>query len=264
MSPPAPAPLRPAFVIAALLAVASGAMLLSGADRTLFLAINQAMSALPVPLLAGLSLVGLGLYAVLLFTPALALSPRVFAAAVLAAPVAGLLAQGGKRLFQVPRPLAVLGEGEVHVVGLALSGSNSLPSGHSVTAATCMTVLILALRAERRTPLALAAIVLFGGLVMVSRIGVGAHWPSDVLLGGACGVLAGCAGVVLAERWRFWQTARGQWGLAALAVGCAIAGIFATTDVPAQAWLLKYALVALGLASVAAWVARRARLREAA
>jgi membrane-associated phospholipid phosphatase len=254
-------PLRAALVIALLLALAAGAVLLAGADRNAFLAVNARMSFLPVQLLAALSLIGLGLYAVLAFTPALVLAPRIFAAAVVAAPVAGLLSQAGKRAFGVPRPLAVLGEGQVHVVGQALMGHNSLPSGHSITAATCMTVLLLALQPRRRTPLVIAATVVLGALVMVARIGVGAHWPSDVLLGGAFGVIAGCIGVALVERWRFYTRSGGQWTLALIAGACAVAGLFVTTDVPPQAWLLKYVLSAVGFASVLLWLVQQRQAR---
>lgn len=261
-SEPAPSPalrMRTALVIAGLFALASGAVLLAGVDRTVFLAINAHMSALPVQLLAALSLLGLGLYAVLAFTPALVLAPRIFAAAVVAAPIAGLLSQTAKHAFRVPRPLAVLGEGQVHVVGQALQGNNSLPSGHSITAATCMTILLLALQPRRRTPLVVVATIVLGAAVMVSRIGVGAHWPSDVLLGGAFGVLSGCIGTALVQRWPFHRSSAGQWTLATLAAACAVAGVFVTVDVPAQAWLLKYALSALGAASVALWLLRRPR-----
>lgn len=256
-APSLPQQLRVALVIATLLALASGAVLLAGVDRDVFLAVNARMSTLPVHLLAALSLLGLGLYAVLAFTPALVLAPRIFAAAVVAAPIAGLLSQSAKHAFRVPRPLAVLGEGQVHVVGQALQGNNSLPSGHSITAATCMTILLLALQPQRRTPLVITATIVLGAAVMVSRIGVGAHWPSDVLLGGAFGVLSGCIGTALVQRWPFHRTAAGQWVLAAIAAACAVAGVFVTVDVPAQAWLLKYALSALGAASVALWLLRR-------
>ena len=39
----------------------------------------------------------------------------------------------------------------------------------------------------------------------------------------------------------------------------AVAGVFMTVDAPTQAWLLKYALSALGLASAALWLLRRQR-----
>ncbi len=256
--------MRVALAIALAFALASGAVLLAGADRGAFLAINARLSALPVALLAALSLLGLGLYAVLAFTPALVLAPRLFSAAVFAAPVAGLLSQAGKHAFRMPRPLAVLGEGEVHVVGQALRGFNSLPSGHSITAATCMTVLLLTLHPQRRTPLVIAATVVLGGMVMVSRIAVGAHWPSDVLLGGAFGVLAGCIGVALAQRWRIEGSPAGQWTLAVIAAACAVAGVFVNIDVPPQAWLLKYALCALGAGSVVLWLLRRQQAGAAA
>lgn len=248
--------MRVALLAAVALATAAALVLAAGADRSIFLALNHALAVVPAPLLAGLSLAGLGLYAVLLFTPALALAPRMFAAVVLAAPVAGALTHLAKHAFKVPRPLAVLSDAQVHVIGQALQGSNSLPSGHSVTAAACATLFILGLQPRQRHPLLVAMAIALGGMLALSRIAVGAHWPSDVLSGGAVGVVAGCAGVHLADRWRFWAQPAGQWALAAIALACAIAGIVSGSDVP-EANLLRAALIVLGLASVAGWLIDR-------
>lgn len=253
---------RAALVIAALLAVASVALLTSGTDRPLFLAVNGALSALPVPLLAALSLLGLGLYATLLLAPTLLRAPRLLAVALIAAPLAGALSHALKAAFQMPRPLAVLDESTVHVVGLALRGMNSFPSGHATTAGTLMGILLLAVAPTRGRWAWLSVAALVGVAIGVARIAVGAHWPSDVLLGLALGLSSAMVGVLVVNRWPFWQSFKGRAVLAFVLLACAIGGIVDRTDVPAEAFWLRGVLIGATFATLAMWAwqeSRRAR-----
>jgi membrane-associated phospholipid phosphatase len=94
------------------------------------------------------------------------------------------LVQALKAALHLPRPLAVLGAGHVHVL-LAPLRAGSMPSGHASAAAT----LAAYLRGRRRREAAVAApLAVLGG---VSRVYVGAHWVLDVLAGWAIGGLVG-------------------------------------------------------------------------
>jgi undecaprenyl-diphosphatase len=111
------------------------------------------------------------------------------------------------------------------------------------------------------------AIGLVGVAVALSRIAVGAHWPSDVLVGAGLGLLAGQAGT--------WMSLR--WPVAARPVARALLALVVLACAAALAWIdvgyrlarpLQLVLSALG-AGVAAstlwrlWTDRRATARPA-
>ena len=99
-----------------------------------------------------------------------------------------LLNMAAKHTFQRPRP--ALWE------SLAPESTFSFPSGHAMGSMTLAAVLVLlAWRTRWRWPV-LAAAVAFVGLVGISRLYLGVHYPSDVLAGWAAG-LAWVAGSYL-------------------------------------------------------------------
>jgi membrane-associated phospholipid phosphatase len=124
--------------------------------------------------------------------------PTAFLAASFAAALAGLTVTLLKDLASRDRPpIADPGLDPIGVV----PQSTSFPSGHSATAfATAVAVGLLYPRL--RTPLlALAA------LVAVSRVYLGVHYVSDVLVGSALGALIGLATVWALRRGRSAPTA---------------------------------------------------------
>lgn len=88
-----------------------------------------------------------------------------------------------KVALDFPRPLAVLGEQSVIVLG-SPDTVHSFPSGHSAYAV--LTAASLSPGIPRR---AKQALIIFALLVCVSRISVGAHYPADVLGGAALSIL---------------------------------------------------------------------------
>jgi membrane-associated phospholipid phosphatase len=96
--------------------------------------------------------------------------------------IAGLLAQLPKHLAGRARPKYLDAVGPFHFDMFALKGDfASFPSGHSVTAFASVVALAYFLPRWRWPLLAL------GCLVGLSRIIIGAHYPSDVLAGAAIG-----------------------------------------------------------------------------
>jgi|GEM_PF-1873939 len=83
-----------------------------------------------------------------------------------------------KPLLDLPRPLAVLGPDQVHVIGMMLR-HHSFPSGHTTTVFTLAGVIVL----RRVHPLLLWPVVLLALAAGISRAVVGAHWPLDILAG---------------------------------------------------------------------------------
>lgn len=96
-----------------------------------------------------------------------------------------------KALFDRPRP-------QLGPTGAAFQGS-SFPSGHAMsTASFVAAVVVLAWPTRWRLPSVVAGAVLLGA-VGVSRLVLGAHYPSDVV-GGWSFAFAWVAGLLLAER----------------------------------------------------------------
>jgi undecaprenyl-diphosphatase len=257
--------LRLLLVLAALCAGAAAGIALAGLNRALFLAVNDAGARwLPAALPSCLTLLGHGLAAVLLLGVFLERAPQVLAAGLAAAPIAGALSALGKRLAGEARPAAVLDPAGFHVQGPLLSGHNAFPSGHTITIFLVAAVVLLGTDATRaRTP-AFLLVLGVALLVGLSRILVGAHWPTDVLGGAALGILSGIAGDLLARRWPIAQKAGGRAVFAAVVLVCAL--VFASIDTGYPlARPVQWALVLLGVGCAArslflqggAWARRR-------
>ncbi len=101
----------------------------------------------------------------------------------------GLVAQGLKRIFHMPRPKIFLEEAALHypnfVEGVNLYGSNSFPSGHTTSAFALATAIVLVYKKKRISFYAL----LFAVLIGYSRIYLAQHFLQDVLLGAIIGTI---------------------------------------------------------------------------
>lgn len=166
-----------------------------------------------------------------------------------ALPFAALISRSGKLLIVSPRPAGVMAPEQLHVVGEQLL-NHSFPSGHTLSAFVVAAVILL----SPRPPRAAAVLALSGAvLVGLSRIAVGAHWPTDVLAGAAGGWLAGALGVAIARRsaWtRDWRAER----LVALVILIASMALFFVNIGYTQAILFKYLVAAIGTISALRWL----------
>lgn len=104
-----------------------------------------------------------------------------------------------KGLVDAPRPI---GQPGVRSHRLHTATGSSFPSGHTQGAASLATALALLLKKRWFTWLA----ALFVGLVALSRIYLGLHWPRDVLFGAALGVAS-----AFGARWLFTRVKRREW-----------------------------------------------------
>lgn len=93
------------------------------------------------------------------------------------------------------RPLRVLGEaGNVHTMFGYRLFHNAFPSGHSITVAAAMTVLVMSLKVSVPVQVLLAVLT---AIISFTRIYVGAHFPGDVL----AGTILGVAGALFLTGW---------------------------------------------------------------
>ncbi len=136
--------------------------------------------------------------------------PQVWAALFGAIPLAAFFSLTGKKLAAVPRPAAVLDQSTFSIIGETLTEYNCLPSGHSITVFTVLTVLLTMAwcKPKQIGGLRLLTITGIGIAVAVtlclSRVAVGAHWPLDLLVGASIGCIAGLSGVSLTQRYYGW------------------------------------------------------------
>lgn len=170
----------------------------SATDRAWSLALQQALGGWPVAW-GLLTWSALGACALLLVASLSAEEPRRVAALLVAMVLGGLVVHALKRTLQVERPLAVFGPDHpvFRVIGEQLR-MGSMPSGHTTTAFTVAGLMTLSLRPLRHSAghatqrLGVVAVAcawwLLAALQGVSRVVVGAHWPSDVLAGAGIGL----------------------------------------------------------------------------
>lgn len=106
---------------------------------------------------------------------------------LLAYAITGIIAQLIKPLLHSPRPAAFFYPQRLpfFIDDIILSGSNSFPSGHTVTAFAMVTVLAVYSTNKRQQILLLLAAILVG----FSRIYLSQHFLADVLAGSVIGVL---------------------------------------------------------------------------
>jgi membrane-associated phospholipid phosphatase len=111
-----------------------------------------------------------------------------------------------KNFFAVPRPAAFLNNSSFVIIGEKLPGYSSLPSGHSITIFTTLTVLLFAFIPQKTNQryLYFFLFILTGLSLAFTRVGIGAHYPLDVLVGAAIGYLCGLAGIFFSRSVKLW------------------------------------------------------------
>ncbi|OIM98357.1 PA-phosphatase [Polynucleobacter sp. QLW-P1DATA-2] len=159
--------------------------------------INGFTQLLPDTLWAWLTFLGNGWGIFALASPLLLLAPRLLTAGIFGGVISGLSSSILKNIFDLPRPAGLLSDGSFHRIGEPLL-FKAFPSGHTLTAFAIASALYFATPRDKRSHL----LILFGiaSLVGLSRIAVGAHWPTDVLAGSGVGMWCGMLGALLALR----------------------------------------------------------------
>ena len=157
-------------------------------QKSSFLFINSKLSQFPI-LIYNLTQIGDALVFLSLLTILIVYAPKIWESLLTASLVSAIFSNVLKNMFAIPRPAASFDNTSFVIIGKTLSGHNSLPSGHSITVFTILTVLLFAWMPKKlsyKIPWVFFVIVI--GLFIVStRVGVGAHYPLDVITGSSRG-----------------------------------------------------------------------------
>ncbi|WP_027392804.1 phosphatase PAP2 family protein [Aquimarina latercula] len=135
-------------------------------------------------------------------------APKFWEKLIVSSILALLMSVFLKKVFAVPRPAAVFDNNDFTIVGNALCGSSSLPSGHSIaTFVVISTVLFAFLPKQKSAKLIWSlSLILLGLLISFSRVAVGAHYPLDVVIGCLIGFSAAIIGIKISNTfsWLIW------------------------------------------------------------
>lgn len=134
-------------------------------------------------------------------------APKIWEVLLPASLVSLLFCSSLKRIFAVPRPAVMIDNDSFVIIGKKLSGSNSLPSGHSITIFTILTILMFAFIPQKtKYKMVYSISILTFGLVLAfSRVGVGAHYPIDVISGSIIGYISGLIGIFISIRYKIFN-----------------------------------------------------------
>lgn len=133
-------------------------------------------------------------------------APKIWECLIPASLVSCILTILLKKIFAIPRPAAIFDNNSFIIIGKALNGHSSLPSGHSITAFTILTVLLFAFMPKKQNTkiLWVTFIVITGLMLVFTRVAVGAHFPLDVIIGSIIGYISGLLGIFINEKYKIW------------------------------------------------------------
>lgn len=129
-------------------------------------------------------------------------SPRLWKSLFFTLIFGGIFSKILKDCFKIPRPAEYFGSKSFVIVGCENFGFSSLPSGHSITVFSILTVLYFSFlpKPNNKKILYVLGLSLFGLLVALSRVAVGAHYPLDTIFGGLIGIFCGIIGILVSNK----------------------------------------------------------------
>lgn len=175
-------------------------------QRPYFLYINSELSRFP-NLIYNLTQLGDAFVLLSIISIFIVLAPKVWEAIIPASVFSLLFSQVFKKLFSVPRPAEIFEPESFSIIGKTLVGFSSLPSGHSITIFTVITVLMFGFMPKDfiKKMFWFLLIILLGFTAAFTRVGVGAHHPLDVICGSITGYICGLLGIFTMRKFNFFK-----------------------------------------------------------
>lgn len=176
-------------------------------QKDLFFYLNSKLAQLP-SLQFNLTQLGDALIVLPLLAVFIVYAPKLWEALLTSSLIALVVSFSLKKIFAVPRPAAMFDTDSFVIIGKTLSGATSLPSGHSITMFTTITILLFAfMPKDFKTKIMWSFFMITIGLIIAfSRVGVGAHYPLDVLIGSTIGYISALLGIFITNKvgWFSW------------------------------------------------------------
>lgn len=174
-------------------------------QKDFFLFMNSELSEYPRTLY-NLTQLGDALVILSFLTAFIVFAPKMWEALITSSVVSVIIVSILKPLFAIQRPAAAFGPEQLHIIGRRLMGSNSFPSGHSVTVFTVLTVVLIAFMPKKikHQIIWCVSIFLFGIILILTRLGVGAHHPLDVTVGAIVGYSSAIIGIAINKKYNIW------------------------------------------------------------
>lgn len=193
--------LRILYSFIAILTLAAIALALSGENQALFLFLNRELQLASVVFWSNMTFVADTLFAVAAISLIAALRhPQLFNSGLVLLITGAVFVQSLKFYLDVGRPGLLLEAETFHVIGPLLK-YHSFPSGHSFTSMAAFGLLAL----YTKRPSLVMLLLIIGFMGALSRIAVGAHWPMDVLVGSATGLMFAILAKKLVEQLNWLQ-----------------------------------------------------------
>ncbi|MFK8265121.1 phosphatase PAP2 family protein [Capnocytophaga cynodegmi] len=202
--------LLPIFIIGAIIGLlysqnALNVMGYVNIQKNIFYFLNVKLSQFPI-LEDNLTQIGDAFIGMSLLSILIIYTPKMWEALLSASLVSLVFSKTFKEIFDIPRPATIFDNDSFNIIGETLVGYSSLPSGHSITTFTLLTVCMFAFAPKKTTYryLWFICLVLLGLLIAFTRVGVGAHHPFDVIIGSTFGFISGLLGIFITRKYKIW------------------------------------------------------------
>ncbi|MFK8268786.1 phosphatase PAP2 family protein [Capnocytophaga cynodegmi] len=202
--------LLPIFIISAIIGLlysqnALNVMGYVNIQKNIFYFLNGKLSQFPI-LEDNLTQIGDAFIGMSLLSILIIYTPKMWEVLLSASLVSLVFSKTFKEIFDIPRPATIFDNDSFNIIGETLVGYSSLPSGHSITTFTLLTVCMFAFAPKKRTYryLWFVCLVLLGLLIAFTRVGVGAHHPFDVIIGSTFGFISGLLGIFITRKYKMW------------------------------------------------------------
>lgn len=174
-------------------------------QKNVFYFLNGKLSQFPI-LEDNLTQIGDAFIGMSLLSILIIYTPKMWEALLSASLVSLVFSKTFKEIFDIPRPATIFDNDSFNIIGETLVGYSSLPSGHSITTFTLLTVCMFAFAPKKTTYryLWFICLVLLGLLIAFTRVGVGAHHPFDVIIGSTFGFTSGLLGIFITRKYKIW------------------------------------------------------------